>query len=142
MNVKMNHPNNVDYILVVEDSPTQAEQLSYLLEKNDYVVVAATNGNIALECINERKPMLIISDIVMPEMNGYELCKEIKASEKMMDIPVILLTALTRTEDVLEGISCGADNFITKPYSEDYLISHVQHILSNRNIYKNEEKDP
>ncbi|OGU77915.1 MAG: hypothetical protein A2279_02900 [Stygiobacter sp. RIFOXYA12_FULL_38_9] len=138
MNVKMNHPNNVDYILVVEDSPTQAEQLSYLLEKNDYVVVAATNGNIALECINERKPMLIISDIVMPEMNGYELCKEIKASEKMMDIPVILLTALTRTEDVLEGISCGADNFITKPYSEDYLISHVQHILSNRNIYKNE----
>ncbi|MCK9211237.1 MAG: PAS domain S-box protein [Ignavibacteriaceae bacterium] len=74
----------------------------------------------------------------MPEMNGYELCKEIKAGESTMDIPVILLTSLARSEDVLEGISCGADNFITKPYREDYLISHVEQILANKKLHNSE----
>ena len=139
MNTQKNSENDGEQILIVEDSPTQAEQLKYLLEKNAYKVIVASNGKRALECVHKSSPTLIISDIVMPEMNGYELCKEIKANKKMMEIPVILLTSLTRSEDVLEGISCGADNFITKPYNEEYLIAHVQHILANKNIYKNEK---
>jgi len=133
-----NSGNDVDYILIVEDSPTQAEQLQHLINNHNYKTVVAKNGKTALSVIQQNKPSLVISDIMMPEMNGYELCKEIKSDETTMDIPVILLTSLTRSEDVLEGISCGADNFITKPYRNDYLISHVEQILVNRNIQKSE----
>jgi PAS domain S-box-containing protein len=138
MKDKKNYENNIDQILIAEDSPTQAKQLKHLLEKNNYKVMLANNGKEALRLISENKPSLIISDIIMPEMDGYELCKEIKSDEKTFDIPVILLTSLSRSEDVLEGISCGADNFITKPYSESYLISHIKQILANKEIYKNE----
>ncbi|MDP2337069.1 MAG: response regulator, partial [Bacteroidota bacterium] len=138
MKNKKNSENEVDQILIAEDSPTQAEQLKYLLEKHNYKVIVAKDGKEALRLVGKHAPTLVISDIVMPEMNGYELCKEIKSDESTMDIPVILLTALTRSEDVLEGISCGADNFITKPYREDYLIAHIEQILANRRIQKNE----
>jgi signal transduction histidine kinase/DNA-binding response OmpR family regulator len=129
---------NLTDILIAEDSPTQAEQLKYTLEKHDYKVIVAKDGKEALAFIHEHKPSVVISDIIMPEMNGYELCKEIKSDEATIDIPVILLTSLSNSEDVLKGISCGADNFITKPYHEDYLISHIEQILANRKINKNE----
>lgn len=138
MKNKINSENDIIQILIVEDSPTQAEQLEYLLENNKYRVIVAHDGKEALNLVNEHNPSLVISDIVMPEMNGYELCKEIKSSESTMDIPVILLTSLDSSADVLEGISCGADNFITKPYREDYLISCVEQILANSKINKNE----
>ena len=135
---KNNSENSYLQIIIAEDSPTQAEQLKYLLEKNNYQVRLAKDGTEAVRLVNELKPDLIISDIIMPKMNGYELCKAIKANESTMDIPVILLTALTQSEDVLEGISCGADNFITKPYREDYLISHIEQIIDSQKTCKNE----
>jgi PAS domain S-box-containing protein len=138
MNNEKNYKNDFDTILIAEDSPTQAKQLKHILEKYNYKVMMANNGKEALSLVKENKPSLIISDIVMPEMSGYELCKEMKADENTFDIPVILLTSLSRSEDVLEGISSGADNFITKPYNEDYLISHIKQILANKNILKNE----
>ena len=138
MNNEKNYKNDFDTILIAEDSPTQAKQLRHILEKYNYKVMTANNGKEALIQISENKPSLIISDIIMPEMNGYELCKEVKSDENTFDIPVILLTSLSRSEDVLEGISCGADNFITKPYNEDYIISHIRQILANKDIYKNE----
>lgn len=138
MKSKTNSENESVTILIAEDSKTQAEQLKYLLEKQNYNVIVANNGKEALEVILKVKPSLVISDIVMPEMNGYELCKEIKSSLSTIDIPVILLTSLSRSEDVLEGISCGADNFITKPYREDYLISHIEQILANTKLHYSE----
>jgi len=123
-------------VLIVEDSPTQAESLKYLLERNHYKVIVAENGKQALARFNERKPTLVISDIVMPEMDGFELCKQIKLDENNGDVPVILLTSLSSSEDVLEGLACGADNFITKPYNEDYLISSVENILTSRKLRK------
>jgi len=123
-------------ILVAEDSLTQAEVLKYILEKHDYEVTIAKDGREALTFIQEQKPALVISDIIMPEMNGYKLCKAIKSEKSTSDIPVILLTALSRSEDVLDGLECGADNFITKPYSEDYLIAMIEHILENKDIIK------
>jgi PAS domain S-box-containing protein len=125
-------------ILVVEDSPTQAELLRYLLEQHSFSVTVADNGMRALECIKKQIPSLVISDIVMPGMNGYELCRRIKAEEKIHGIPVILLTSLTDSEDVLEGLACGADNFLTKPCNEEYLLSTITQILDNRKFYKNE----
>jgi signal transduction histidine kinase len=121
-----------ELILVVEDSPTQAEQLRYILEKHDYRVSTAGNARTALAMIGELKPALVISDIMMPEMNGYELCRRIKALEECRDIPVVLLTSLSDTQDVIRALECGADNFFTKPYNEAYLLSRVTDMLENR----------
>ncbi len=134
--------NNGEEILIAEDSPTQAQMLKFLLEKHDYRVLAANNGKEALAMINTRKPALVISDIVMPEMNGYELCRHIKETDNLKDIPVILLTALSDPDDVLKGLECGANNFVTKPYEEKHLVSRVKSILSNRMQQKNETIQP
>ncbi len=121
-------------ILIVEDSPTQAEKLKYMLEKHDYLVTAAANGREALTILEVKKPIAVISDIVMPDMDGYELCHRIKGSAELRDIPVILLTSLSAPEDVILGLECGADFFIMKPYNELFLLSRIQHILANRNL--------
>ena len=84
-------------ILIVEDSITQAMQLQHILEENGYETVIAANGREALQSIGASKPSIVISDIVMPEMDGYELCRQIKSSETYRDISVILLTALSQT---------------------------------------------
>jgi len=123
-------------VLIVEDSPTQAEQLKYLLEERGYNVTVAPNGKEALAAVHRRKPAIIISDILMPEMDGYALCKEIKSEEKLKDIPVILVTSLSGLQDVIKGLQCGADNFIRKPYDERYLLSRIEHILVNQEVRK------
>ena len=126
-------------ILIVEDSPTQAEQLRNLLEEAGYKVRAAANGQEALAAARKHKPTLIISDIVMPEMDGYAFCKEIKSKKKLEDIPVVLLTQLSSPEDVIKGLQCGADNFIRKPYDPKYLLSRVEYILTNRKLRSTEK---
>ncbi len=128
-------------ILIAEDSPTQAEQLKHLLEKAGYTVRATANGKQALEAAQDRRPALIISDIVMPEMNGFEFCRHIKKDEELKNIPVILLTALSDSCDIMRGLQCGADNFITKPYDEDYLLSRVQYALLNRGLRESERTE-
>jgi diguanylate cyclase (GGDEF)-like protein/PAS domain S-box-containing protein len=116
-------------LLIVEDSLTQAQQLVYLLEKQGFAVEIATNGRDALNCLERYKPSMVISDIMMPELDGYGLCKVIKTDETLKDIPVMLVTTLFDTGDVIRGIECGADNFIFKPYEEKYLISRIKHLL-------------
>ena len=125
-------------ILAVEDSPTQAELLRHLLEQSGYRVALASTGAQALLLLGERAPSVVISDIIMPEMSGFELCRRIRADEHTRDIPVILLTSLTSSEDVMEGLACGADSFITKPYSKHYLITNIQQVLANRQPGKGE----
>ncbi len=125
-------------ILVAEDSPTQAEQLKHLLTEQGYAVMVAANGKQALAAAHQRKPTLIISDVVMPEMDGYALCKEIKSQAELKDVPVILVTSLSNTKDVLMGLECGADNFIRKPYDEKYLLSRINYILANRELRRTE----
>ena len=117
-------------ILVAEDSSTQAEHLRHLLEQRGYQVTAVMDGRPALACLRQHKPALVISDINMPAMNGYELCQQIKGDERTRDIPVILLTSLSDAADVLQGLACGADSFITKPYSDSYLLACVERTLS------------
>ncbi|MFH1739585.1 MAG: response regulator, partial [bacterium] len=127
--------NNV-HILIVEDSPTQAVELQYLLEKNHYQVTVAKDGKKALEMLQQITPTIIISDIVMPEMNGYELCAAVKKNDHLKNIPVILLTSLSNPEDVINGLICGANNFIIKPYDEHFLLSQIRYILANLEIRK------
>jgi DNA-binding response OmpR family regulator len=118
-------------ILIVEDSPTQVQQLQHILEQQGYRVASAANGRLALEAVRRRKPTLIISDVVMPEMDGYELCRRVKSDASLSDIPIILVTTLFDPEDVIRGLECRADNFILKPYSERHLLSRVQFVLVN-----------
>ena len=91
-------------ILIAEDSPTQAERLKHTLEGQGYHVTVTSNGRQALEAAKIRKPSLIISDIVMPEMDGYELCKKVKSDSDLRNLPVILLTTLSDPKDVIRGL--------------------------------------
>ena len=118
-------------ILIVEDSPTQALKLRHVLEKHGHRVTAASDGRKALAALAASVPTLVITDINMPEMNGYELCQRIKDDPKLKELPVILLTSLSDPKDILCGLECGADNFIVKPYEEEFLLSRVHHVLAN-----------
>jgi two-component system cell cycle sensor histidine kinase/response regulator CckA len=121
-------------ILIVEDSITQAEQLKHTLEKNGLLVSVAHHAKEALVLMGNRRPTIVITDILMPDMDGYELCQRIKADANLRDTPVILLTSLSEPKDVIRGLESGADNFIMKPYKESYLISRVNYLLLNKEL--------
>ena len=120
-------------ILVVEDSPTQAQKLAWLLERANYSVRTVSNGREALQRMKVQLPELVITDVVMPEMDGYELSETIR-NEFGFDVPVMLVTSLKSASDVLRGLKVGADNFLTKPYQNDYLLDQVDYLLSNRRL--------
>ncbi len=126
---------NID-ILIVEDSITQALKLQALLEDNDYNVSHANNGLEGVKHLEENVPDLIISDIVMPKMDGYELCQHVKSHDQLKDIPVMLLTVLSDPEDVIKALVSGANSFISKPYREAALLSRIRNILLNQEIRK------
>jgi DNA-binding response OmpR family regulator len=123
-------------ILIVEDSPTQTKLLRLHLEDNGYLVDSATNGIKALECVRLKRPDLIITDIVMPEMDGFELCKVLKSNLELKGIPIMLLTSLSDPQDVIKGLQAGADNFLTKPYENTFLISCIRYIFANLELRK------
>jgi signal transduction histidine kinase len=120
-------------ILIVEDSPTQAERLASVLESRGHAVVVATSSEAALDLWPGSSFDLVISDVVMPGVSGYELCKKIKASPEST-VPVMLLTSLNEPMDIIRGLECGADNFITKPYRDDHLIERTDRILEHRRL--------
>ena len=120
-------------ILIVEDSRTQAEHLRGFLEQENFHVEVATDGQEALSRLRERRPTLVISDVMMPNMDGYELCRRIRDDDDLREIPVILLTSLSDPEDIIKGLECGADNFLTKPYNERALLTRINYILANLN---------
>ncbi len=122
------------HILAVEDSLVQAKRIQRFFEENSIPAKICQNGAEALESVKNKKPMLIISDIVMPVMDGYEFCMIMKSDPEYKDIPVILLTSLSDPLDIIKGLQAGADNFITKPYDDDYLMSRINYLIANRHI--------
>jgi PAS domain S-box-containing protein len=123
-------------VLVVEDSATQREELRFVLEESGYTVVVASDGRDGLAAARTNAIDLVISDIVMPEMDGYALCKALRTDEKLQHLPVILLTSLTDPRDVIRGLESGANNFICKPYDARALLARVQNVLANQEIRK------
>ena len=121
-------------ILIVEDSATQSLRLQNSLEKHGFTVTAARDGGAALEVLAHLRPTLVISDIQMPGIDGYELCRRLKADPALSDIPLILLTSLSAPQDIIRGLECGADNFVVKPYDDDFLFARIATVLANRDL--------
>lgn len=125
------------HILVVEDSPVQTEQIRRALAGSGYDVSLAANGEEGLKEARKRRPALIISDIIMPKMDGYSMTRNVKDDERLRDIPVILLTQLIEPEEVIRGLESGADSFLTKPFHESYLLSKVKSYLEDPDGFRN-----
>ena len=116
-------------ILIVDDSRVQSKLLKDLLQDRGYLVRAAVDGREALNMAREKKPTLIISDVVMPVMNGYDMCLALKQDEELRAVPVILLTSLSDTSDIVLGLMARADYYLTKPYSPEYLLNTIKDVL-------------
>jgi two-component system alkaline phosphatase synthesis response regulator PhoP len=119
-------------VLVVDDEVYILHILDFILGAESYEVVTATDGEQALQRVREDKPDLVILDIMMPKLDGYETCRIIKSDEATKHIPVILLTAKGREIDQKLGEEVGASDYITKPFSPTKLIERVQSILGVR----------
>jgi PAS domain S-box-containing protein len=118
-------------ILIVEDSRTQAEALSLLLQESGYDATVAPNGEQALALMHDSAFDLVISDITMPGIDGYEVCRRIKAEAGSAQVPVLLLTSLNDPMDIVRGLAAGADNYITKPYEREHLLARIRNVLQN-----------
>ena len=120
------------HVLAAEDSPTQAAVLQGILEEAGFAVSLARNGAAALEMFESGSFDLVISDIVMPEMDGYDLCRAVK--ERDPQTPVVLLTSLTDPLDVVNALAAGADNFLRKPFSPEELVHRTRTMLYNKEL--------
>jgi DNA-binding response OmpR family regulator/anti-sigma regulatory factor (Ser/Thr protein kinase) len=125
-------------ILIADDSPTQLQRLQLILEGHGYRVTATANGRLALEAARCQQPALIVSDVVMPEMDGYELCRQVKENPQLSAVPVILVTTLSDPQDVIRGLECRADNFILKPYEAEHLLRRIEFVLVNSEMRRND----
>ena len=128
-------------LLIVEDSAPQAAELSLLLESRGFEVSVATDGLSGLSRCRAHSYDAVLSDVVMPGLDGYQLCRQLKSDKKTAGIPVILLTSLSEPMDIIRGLECGADNFITKPYEPDYLLERIDRLLTNKALRHQHEPD-
>lgn len=122
-------------ILLAEDNENLLEFMHQVLSE-DFEVIRAKNGAEALEKIQIKTPDLVISDVMMPKMNGFELCNHLKSQEKTRNIPVILLTAKDSEKDQYEGLSYGADEYLTKPFNADILKLRISNLIKARQELK------
>lgn len=127
-------------LLIAEDSRIQAKVLANKLGEAGYEVRKAENGRVALEMIRQQRPSLVVSDIEMPEMTGYELCSAVKKDPELRNIPFVLLSTLSDAQDIIKGLHCGADNYVTKPYDPDFLIARVADLLETPVADEDEEE--
>ena len=122
--------------LVVDDNPLNLRMLADWLATEHYVVNTATDGFEALAKIAAERPDIVLLDVVMPELNGFEVCRRIKADPTMADIPVIMVTALSDVDDLVRGFDAGADDFVTKPFNFDALMARVRSQLRRKRQYE------
>lgn len=113
-------------ILIVDDEPKNIQLLGSLLKENGYAVEFALDGEKTLDWLASRPFDLILLDIMMPGMNGYEICRKIKSDISQRHIPVIFLTAKTETDDIVKGFDAGGSDYITKPFKSPELLARVK----------------
>jgi signal transduction histidine kinase len=132
---------SIKRILVVDDSATQAERLRLLLTREGYQVDKAPTGREGLRQAKASTPDLIISDVTMPEMDGFQFCRRMKSAPETRGVPFILVTGRATPADIITGLECGADNFIPKPYEDDYLLERVNRVFSELEHRKHDHLD-
>ena len=132
----MNSPsgNQLDDILIVDDTLPNLKLLSQMLTERGFQVRAALNGTRALAAIQASPPDLILLDVVMPEMDGYELCQRLKADEYTRDIPVLFISSLSETEDKVKGFAVGGLDYITKPFQLEEVLARIETHLKLRHL--------
>ena len=126
----MNFKPGDQRILIVDDTIKNLQVLGTILEKEGYQINVAQNGKQALEITKKVQPDLILLDVMMPDLNGFEVCQQLKADESVAHIPVIFLTARTETEDLVKGFEMGAVDYVTKPFNATELLVRVRTHLS------------
>ncbi len=140
MNLKKTALKQKPFILIVDDVPKNLQVLGNILDSKGYHFTPATNGKHALKIIEKRLPDLILLDIMMPEMDGYEVCSILKSCQRSKDIPVIFLTAKTETDDIVKGFELGAVDYITKPFNSTELLIRIKTHLEILKV-SNERKE-
>lgn len=115
-------------ILVVEDTPSVRDLICDYLQKKGYQVLQANNGKDALDKALKQKPDIVVTDVVMPEMNGFELCRSLKKNPVTQNLPIVLCTSKNQNIDRMWGMKQGADIYLTKPFTEDDIIQAVQSV--------------
>ena len=116
-------------VLVVDDNPQNLELLTTWVAELPATVVAAEDGIHALEMVSRQRPDLIVLDVMMPRMSGFELCRRLKADASTHAVPVLMVTALNEPEDVEAGHHSGADDFVSKPVSRSELLRRIRTLL-------------
>ncbi|MFQ5867914.1 MAG: PleD family two-component system response regulator [bacterium] len=119
-------------VLIVEDNPQAVKLVKFILEKNDYSTISAKDGEEGLRMARERKPDLIILDLMLPEMDGYQVCESLKVDPNTREIPVIVLTALDTGADFEKALEKKADWYITKPFEARHLLKRVTYLIEKK----------
>ena len=127
-------------ILIIEDAPANIQTLSTILKERGYNISIATNGRQGLEVLERIRPDLILLDIMMPEMDGFETCRRIKASTAWREIPIIFLTAKTDTADIVRGFELGAVDYVAKPFNAHELLARVNTHLTLDYLHRENER--
>ncbi|WP_370573745.1 response regulator [Methanomethylovorans sp.] len=125
--------SNLDRVLVVDDEPAIVDLMELYL-KSDYEIIRAYNGKEALEKARSEKPSVIILDVMMPDMNGYEVCKVLKTSVETQFIPIIMVTALSGKDEKIKGLESGADEFLSKPVNRLELVTRVKSLTRIKHL--------
>jgi two-component system alkaline phosphatase synthesis response regulator PhoP/two-component system response regulator VicR len=116
-------------VLVVEDDAGILRQIAFNLESHGYLVQTAVTGLEALKLLMQKRPDLLITDVMMPEMDGHELVSSVRSDPQLSDLPVIMLTARSQDEDMMQGYQSGTDLYLTKPFNPAELVTFVKRIL-------------
>jgi len=127
----------VPRILCVDDDETNLNVLEASLVQNGYEVILAESGGAALEIINKQNIDLVLLDVTMPDLSGFEVCKRIKDDERYQTIPIVLVTGLTSMEDRIKGIEAGAEDFISKPFDQTELLTRIKMLIKMKNLHDN-----
>ena len=127
-------------ILVVDDTPANLQALAATLKEKGYQISVATNGKQALEAVTRIRPDLILLDVMMPEMDGFEACRRLKSTDATSDIPIIFLTARTETEDIVKGFELGAVDYVPKPFNAPELLARVNTHLTMDRLHRENER--
>ena len=126
-------------VLVIEDEPDISELIEFNLKKYDYNVFLANNGEKGLKDARSYEPDLILLDLMLPGIQGIDVCRVIKSDEYIKHTPIIILSALGQEEDIVSGLEAGADDYVSKPFSLDVLNARIKTVL--RRYHQNEEED-